>query len=201
MAEEEKARKRGRQPKAQKAEEQPQKSFKILVVDDDQEIGYMFQRLLGGPQTSVTIARDGYEALEMIKAEPYNLIFLDVRLPGMDGVQTLEEIKKLRPDSIVVMMSGYSVEEEIKRAMALGAQDFIAKPFEDIDEIMTIEEVARYLSLHELTVRRLARDGEIPAFKIGRQWRVKKALLDRWIEREAMRNVQERGAQEREGKE
>jgi|GEM_PF-1249788 excisionase family DNA binding protein len=201
MAEEEKARKRGRQPKAQKAEEQPQKSFKVLVVDDDQEIGYMFQRLLGGPQTSVTIARDGYEALEMIKAEPYNLIFLDVRLPGMDGVQTLEEIKKLRPDSIVVMMSGYSVEEEIKRAMALGAQDFIAKPFEDIDEIMTIEEVARYLSLHELTVRRLARDGEIPAFKIGRQWRVKKALLDRWIEREAMRNVQERGAQEREGKE
>ncbi|MBC7242020.1 MAG: response regulator [Anaerolineae bacterium] len=200
MAEEEKARKRGRQPKSQK-EEQPQKNFKVLVVDDDQEIGYMFQRLLGGPQTSVTIARDGYEALEMIKAEPYNLIFLDVRLPGMDGVQTLEEIKKLRPDSIVVMMSGYSVEEEIKRAMSLGAQDFIAKPFEDIDEIMTIEEVARYLSLHELTVRRLARDGEIPAFKIGRQWRVKKALLDRWIEREAMRNVQERGAQEREGKE
>lgn len=199
MAEEEKARKRGRQSKSQK-EDQPQKSFKVLVVDDDQEIGYMFQRLLGGPQTTVTIARDGYEALEMIKSEPYNLIFLDVRLPGMDGVQTLEEIKKLRPDSIVVMMSGYSVEEEIKRAMALGAQDFIAKPFEDIDEIMTIEEVARYLSLHELTVRRLARDGEIPAFKIGRQWRVKKALLDRWIEREAMRNVQERGAQEREGK-
>ena len=86
------------------------------------------------------------------------------------------------------MMSGYSVEEEIKRALSMGAQDFIAKPFEDIDEIMTIEEVARYLSLHELTVRRLAREGEIPAFKIGRQWRVKKALLDRWIEREAMRN-------------
>lgn len=197
MIEEEKARKRGRQAKK---EEQPQKSFKVLVVDDDQEIGYMFQRLLGGPQTTVTIARDGYEALEMIKSEPYNLIFLDVRLPGMDGVQTLEEIKKLSPDSIVVMMSGYSVEEEIKRAMALGAQDFIAKPFEDIDEIMTIEEVARYLSLHELTVRRLARDGEIPAFKIGRQWRVKKALLDRWIEREAMRNVQERPSPERKEK-
>ncbi|MGQ9518075.1 MAG: response regulator [Anaerolineae bacterium] len=192
MAEEEKAHRKGRQSKK---EAQPQKSFKVLVVDDDQEIGYMFQRLLGGPQT-VTIARDGYEALDMIKSEPYDLIFLDVRLPGMDGVQTLEEIKKIRPDSIVVMMSGYSVEEEIKRAMALGAQDFIAKPFEDIDEIMTIEEVARYLSLHELTVRRLAREGEIPAFKIGRQWRVKKALLDRWIEREAMRNVQEREGRE-----
>lgn len=164
------------------------KRFQVLVVDDDQEICYMFQRLLGGPQ-AVMVARDGYEALERIQSEPYDLIFLDVRLPGMDGVQTLEEIKRLQPDAIVVMMSGYPVEEEIKRAMALGAQDFISKPFEDIDEIMTIEEVARYLSLHELTVRRLAREGEIPAFKIGRQWRVKKALLDRWIEREAMRNV------------
>ena len=62
---------------------------------------------------------------------------------------------------------------------------------EDGDHIMTIEEVARYLSLHELTVRRLARDGEIPAFKIGRQWRVKKDLLDRWIERETMKNIGE----------
>jgi two-component system NtrC family response regulator len=166
----------------------PSKRFQVLVVDDDPEIGYMFQRLLGGAQ-NVALARDGYEALERVKSETYNLIFLDVKLPGMDGVQTLEQIKAIQPDAIVVMMSGYSVEEEIRRALALGAQDFIAKPFEDIDEIMTIEEVARYLSLHELTVRRLAREGEIPAFKIGRQWRVKKALLDRWIEREAMRNV------------
>jgi len=171
-----------------KKPQQGNKRFQVLVVDDDQEIGYMFQRLLGGPQ-AVTLARDGYEALERVKKAQYDLIFLDVRLPGMDGVETLEVIKEIQPDAIVVMMSGYSVEEEIKRAMAMGAQDFIAKPFEDIDEIMTIEEVARYLRLHELTVRRLAREGEIPAFKIGRQWRVKKALLDRWIEREAMRNV------------
>ncbi len=169
-------------------EKKGNKRFQVLVVDDDQEIGYMFQRLLGGPQT-VTLAHDGYAALERVRNEKYDLIFLDVRLPGMDGVQTLESVKAIQPDAIVVMMSGYSVEDEIKKAMAMGAQDFIAKPFEDIDEIMTIEEVARYLSLHELTVRRLAREGEIPAFKIGRQWRVKKALLDRWIEREAMRNV------------
>ncbi len=62
---------------------------------------------------------------------------------------------------------------------------------EDGDHLMTVEEVARYLSLHELTVRRLAREGEIPAFKIGRQWRVKKDLLDRWIERETMKNIGE----------
>jgi excisionase family DNA binding protein len=62
---------------------------------------------------------------------------------------------------------------------------------EDGDYLMTVEEVAQYLSLHELTVRRLARAGEIPAFKVGRQWRVKKNLLDRWIGRETMRNIGE----------
>jgi len=62
---------------------------------------------------------------------------------------------------------------------------------EDGDHIMTIGEVARYFSLHELTVRRLAREGKMPAFKIGRQWRVKKDLLDRWIERETMKNIGE----------
>jgi two-component system response regulator (stage 0 sporulation protein F) len=169
------------------AQEKKRKTFHVLVVDDEEQIGFLFQRLLGGTQ-EVTVARDGYEALEKAKEQPFDLIFLDVRLPGMDGVETLEKLKQILPDAIVVMMSGYSVEEEVRRALAMGAQDFIAKPFEDPDQIMTIEQVARYLSLHELTVRRLAREGEIPAFKVGRQWRVKKALLDRWIEREASRH-------------
>jgi len=55
--------------------------------------------------------------------------------------------------------------------------------------IMTIAEVAEYLSLHELTVRRLAREGEIPALKLGRQWRVKRDLLDKWIEKRSMHNL------------
>ena len=57
------------------------------------------------------------------------------------------------------------------------------------DPIMTVEEIAEYLSLHPLTVRRLARDGEIPAFKVGRQWRVKRALLDKWIADQTAQNA------------
>ncbi len=49
-------------------------------------------------------------------------------------------------------------------------------------DVLTIAEVARYLKLHELTVRRLAREGELPAFKVGRQWRIKRDLLESWIE-------------------
>ncbi len=164
-----------------------EKPFNVLVVDDEEEIGTLLRRLLGGSQ-QVTVVRDGHEALEKAQEKQFDLVFLDIRLPGMGGVETLEKLKQILPDAVVVMMSGYSVEEEIRRALEMGAQEFISKPFEDLDQIMTIEQVARYLSLHELTVRRLAREGEIPAFKVGRQWRVKKALLDRWIEKEATRH-------------
>jgi excisionase family DNA binding protein len=54
---------------------------------------------------------------------------------------------------------------------------------------MTTDEVSVYLNLHPLTVRRLARDGEIPATKIGRQWRFKRDLLDRWIEEQSIENT------------
>jgi excisionase family DNA binding protein len=57
------------------------------------------------------------------------------------------------------------------------------------DPVMTIDEVAEYLHIHTLTARRLAREGAIPAFKVGRQWRIKRALLDRWMERELGQNV------------
>ena len=57
------------------------------------------------------------------------------------------------------------------------------------EPIMTVDEVSAYLNLHPLTVRRLARDGEIPATKIGRQWRFKRDLLDRWLEEQSLKNV------------
>ncbi|MBN1936491.1 MAG: helix-turn-helix domain-containing protein [Anaerolineae bacterium] len=57
------------------------------------------------------------------------------------------------------------------------------------DLIMTIEEVAEYLQLHPLTVRSLARAGAIPAFKVGRQWRVQRSLLAKWLEEQALQNL------------
>ena len=60
---------------------------------------------------------------------------------------------------------------------------------EQVASIMTIDDVSVYLQLHPLTVRRLARAGEIPAMKIGRQWRVQRELLDRWLEEQSLKNV------------
>jgi excisionase family DNA binding protein len=61
----------------------------------------------------------------------------------------------------------------------------------DNREVMTIAEVAEYLGLHELTVRRLAREGQLPALKLGRQWRVKKDLLAKWLEQRSLENLSE----------
>jgi len=61
----------------------------------------------------------------------------------------------------------------------------------DSREIMTIADVAAYLGLHELTVRRLAREGQLPALKLGRQWRVKRDLLEKWLEQRSMDNLGE----------
>jgi excisionase family DNA binding protein len=166
------------------------KEFNVLVVDDDENVGHLFERLLGGAQ-EVSMAATGAEAIQRAQEKPYDLVFVDVRLPGMNGIETLKRLKEISPDAVYIMMSGHDVSDEVREAYSAGAQDFIPKPFRAVSEIMTIEQVARYLSLHELTVRRLARDGEIPAFKVGRQWRVKRELLDRWIEREALRNMQE----------
>ena len=62
---------------------------------------------------------------------------------------------------------------------------------EKLDEIMTIEELAVYLQLHPLTVRSLARAGELPTFKVGRQWRVKRDMLDDWLEEKSMQNLKQ----------
>ncbi len=56
-------------------------------------------------------------------------------------------------------------------------------------DVLNVHEAARLLGVHVETVRRLARRGDVPAFKAGRQWRIKRAILDRWLEREAMQNV------------
>ena len=65
----------------------------------------------------------------------------------------------------------------------------MAEMTEGTAQMMTIDEVAEYLQLHPLTVRRLAREGGIPAFKVGRQWRVKRALLDQWVKEQSMQTV------------
>ncbi|MFA0758062.1 MAG: hypothetical protein PVTTEEND_001437 [Candidatus Fervidibacter sp.] len=100
----------------------------ILVVDDDPNIGRQFKRVLQQERCTVDIASQGSEALERVKEQVYDLIFLDLVLPDMDGAQTFAQIRKIDPDAHVVLMTGYPDSELVSKAMRYGAISLLIKP-------------------------------------------------------------------------
>ena len=109
---------------------------KIMVVDDDRGILESFDVLLGDDY-NVLFARNGYEALEIFKKESPSLMFLDMRMPGIDGIEVLKRIKKESNDVKVVMITGMSDETIEEEARGLGVFDYLNKPVcvEDIVRI------------------------------------------------------------------
>jgi len=114
----------------------------ILVVDDQFADRETLKGILEDKGYRVATARDGAEAIEMVKSRHYDIIFLDVRLPGMDGVETFERVKKIDPQATVIMMTGYTEEDLVKRAVSEGAYTCIYKPFDMEKVIGLVEEIA-----------------------------------------------------------
>ena len=113
-------------------------THKILVVDDDQSILSIFEYILQEAGYVTETASDGFEAIEKIKnIADIDLLFMDVKMPGMSGIETFKEIQKIKPRLLVVMMTGYSVDELLKEAFELGAYGVIYKPF-DMEEVLSI---------------------------------------------------------------
>ncbi len=113
----------------------------ILVVDDEPAFRTMLTEFLDGIGCAADTAADGKEALKMGVEEPYDLVILDLSLPGLDGTQVLAGIKRAHPDTQVVMVTGYASVDTATEAMKLGAYDYIAKPF-NMDEVRMIVERA-----------------------------------------------------------
>ena len=110
---------------------------KILIVDDDAGMRLTLHGVIEDEGYDVMSATDGYQALELAKRTPFALIFMDIRMPGMNGVDTYREIKVVSPGSVVVMMTGFSVEQLVKDALDEGAYAVIYKPF-SMDQINDI---------------------------------------------------------------
>lgn len=110
---------------------------KLLVVDDDKVICRLFKSLLGREGYEVTTALSGEEAIEKAKSGKFDVAFIDVVMPGMDGLSTLRELRKIIPGTTFVMMTGFTSNERVKESLSLGAFDFIYKPFAD-KEIKTV---------------------------------------------------------------
>jgi CheY-like chemotaxis protein len=101
---------------------------KILVVDDDPVIGKSFDRVLSGKGYAVITAADGEEALRKLSAETYDVVFTDIRMPGMSGLEVVERVKASQPWLPVVIVTGYGTGENEARATAAGVAGFLRKP-------------------------------------------------------------------------
>ncbi len=110
----------------------------VLVVDDAKIIRGAFKRILEIRKVNHAIVKSGKEAIDKVKAESFDLIFLDIVLPDMDGVETLRAIKEISPDTPVVMITAHPVEVKIREALELGAVEYLFKPFnkEDISRLL-----------------------------------------------------------------
>ncbi len=101
---------------------------KVLVVDDDPIVGESFNRVLTGKGYAVITAANGEEALAKLKAEQYDLVYTDLRMPGMDGLEVAERVKAKQPWTPVVIVTGYGSRTSEERAYAAGVSDFLNKP-------------------------------------------------------------------------
>jgi len=101
---------------------------KVLVVDDDPVVGRSFDRVLDGKGYAVIHAQDGEEALRKLASESYDVVFTDIRMPGMSGLDVAEQVKARQPWLPVVIVTGYGTEENEARAEAAGVAGFLRKP-------------------------------------------------------------------------
>jgi DNA-binding NtrC family response regulator len=100
----------------------------VLVIDDDAVVGRSFDRVLSGKGYEVDTARNGEEGLRDIDARDYDVIFTDIKMPGMDGLEVAERIRAKSPWTPVIVITGYGTEENEARASVLGVNGFVRKP-------------------------------------------------------------------------
>ena len=102
---------------------------RILVVDDEMIVCESCRRILEEEGYEVEAALSGKEAFEKMKANPFDIVITDLKMPGIDGMEVLRTFRKEYPDSIIIMITGFSTVETAVEAMKLGAFDYIPKPF------------------------------------------------------------------------
>jgi CheY-like chemotaxis protein len=114
--------------------------LQVLVIDDDAVVGRSFDRVLSEKGYEVSTALSGEEALDTIENTEFDVVFTDIKMPGMDGLEVAERIKAKCPWTPVVVITGYGTEENEARASVLGVSGFVHKPLTpEIIESVTLK--------------------------------------------------------------
>ncbi len=115
-----------------------QEPIRILVADDDESLRSVLKQVLNTDGYEVTLAASGEEALAAFKKAPCPLIITDIRMGKMSGMELLQEVKRLRPETEIVIMTSHAALDTAITAVQAGAYDYLAKPFEDISLISSV---------------------------------------------------------------
>ena len=109
--------------------------LRVFIVDDDIDFAESLAEVIARRGHSVELAHSGEDAVERFRDAEFDIAFMDVKLPGMNGVESFFEIRKNKPDAKVMMMTGYSVENLLRQAIDNGALGVLRKPL-DFDEVL-----------------------------------------------------------------
>lgn len=118
------------------------KKAEILIVDDQASMVKSLSFILEKEGYDVTTVTDGSKAIEKVKEKRFNLILMDIKMPLMNGVETYKMIKKIRPETVVIMMTAYTMEDLVQEALEEGAYGIIYKPF-DMERMLSLVKEAR----------------------------------------------------------
>lgn len=119
------------------------KDIRILLAEDDLNLGFVIKDLLEDEGYDVKLCGDGVAALQAYNEKPYDLCLLDVMMPLKDGFTVAENIRKVDPDTPIIFLTAKSLTEDKVRGLGLGADDYITKPFENEEFLLRIENVLR----------------------------------------------------------
>ncbi|MBI9085789.1 MAG: response regulator [Desulfobacterales bacterium] len=108
------------------------KQIRVLMVDDEEQFRTTTARILNRRGFATTMAASGSEAIDILKQTPHDVVVLDIRMPGMDGIQALAEIRRIAAQTRVIMLTGHGAEASARTSLAEGAFDYLSKPC-DID--------------------------------------------------------------------
>ncbi len=160
----------------------------ILIVDDEPSILQSLSGLLSDEGFEVMTASNGYGALKIIDAESPELVLLDIWMPGIDGIETLKEIKKENPLIQVIIITGHGTIETAVKSTKLGAFDFIEKPLSIDKVIVTINNALNFRRLEEenkylrkKTIEKNSISGNSPAVRELKKQIAAVAPTDSWI--------------------
>lgn len=135
--------------------------FSVLLVDDEKEFLETLIKRLRKRKLKVTGVTSGEDALRILKETPPDVVVLDVRMEGMDGIQTLREIKKVSPLVEVIMLTGHANLEVAVEGMEVGAFDYLMKPM-DIDELLyKLEDAYKRKTIQEHKIKHLEEEKKL----------------------------------------